>query len=248
MNQRTFLMAKHSFNSVLNITLFIVCLFLAWKSLSTVNFFFDRLYKFHAIDEQIEKYAPQNRNKTNFEITSSTEHHRIFAEIVSSINSRGDGLAEIEYFSTSGEKIDTFLTEDELTHLKDVSQLVVSSEQLVLILISLLVIFYGFCFYYKASRSRYFWKPVGTILSFSTMILTIILGAGIVMVIGPRTVFHILHELLFAGKGQWFFYYQESLMTTLLPESLFGTIAVMLVVAAFIYWMILNFILQKILE
>ena len=111
-------MAKHSINSVLTITLFIVCLFLAWKSLSTVNFFFDRLYEFHAIDEQIEKYAPQNRNKTNFEITSSTEHHRIFAEIVSSINSRGDGLAEIEYFSTSGEKIDTFLTEDELTHLK----------------------------------------------------------------------------------------------------------------------------------
>ena len=157
-------------------------------------------------------------------------------------------MAEIEYFSTSGEKIDTFLTEDELTHLKDVSQLVVSSEQLVLILIFLLVIFYGFCFYYKVSRSRYFWKPVGTILSFSTMILTIILGAGIVMVIGPRTVFHILHELLFAGKGQWFFYYQESLMTTLLPESLFGTIAVMLVAVAFIYWMILNFILQKILE
>jgi uncharacterized membrane protein len=80
------------------------------------------------------------------------------------------------------------------------------------------------------------------------MLLTLILGAGIVMMIGPRTVFHILHELLFAGKGQWFFYYQESLMTTLLPESLFGTIAVMLVVAAFIYWMILNFILQKILE
>ena len=198
-------MAKHSFNSLLTITLFIVCLFLAWKSLSTANFFFDRLYSFHAIDEQIKKYAPQNQNKTNFEITSSTEHYRIFAEIVASINSSGDGLAEIQYFSPSGEKIDTFLTENELTHLKDVSQLVVSSEQIVLILMSLLVLFYGFCFYYKVRRSRYFWKPVGTILSFSTMLLTLILGAGIVMMIGPRTVFHILHELLFAGKGQWFF-------------------------------------------
>ena len=74
---------------------------------------------FHAIDEQIEKYAPQNRNKTNFEITASTKHHRIFAEIVSSINSGADGLAKIEYFSTFGEQIDTFLTEDDLTHLKD---------------------------------------------------------------------------------------------------------------------------------
>ena len=56
-------MVKHSFNSLLTITLFIVCLFLAWKTLSTANFFFDRLYSFHAIDEQIKKYAPQNQNK-----------------------------------------------------------------------------------------------------------------------------------------------------------------------------------------
>ena len=241
-------MAKHSFNSLLSITLFVVCLFLAWKSLSTVNFFFDRIYEFHALDEQIKRYAPQNRNKTNFEITSSAEHHRIFAKIVSSINSSGDGLAEISYYSPNGKKIDAFLTKDEITHLKDVSQLVVFSEQLILILISLLVLFYGFCFYYKVKRSRYLWKPVGNILSFSTILLTLILGAGILTVIGPRTVFHIVHELLFAGKGQWFFYYQESLMTTLLPESLFGTIAILLVAAAFIYWGIINFIIQKILE
>ena len=241
-------MAKHSLNSLLSITLFVVCLFLAWKSLSTANFFFDRIYEFHALDEQIKRFAPQNRNKTNFEITSSAEHHRIFAEIVSSINSSGDGLSEISYYSPDGEKIDAFLTNDEITHLKDVSQLVVSSEQLILILISLLILFYGFCYFYKVQKSRYFWKPVSTILSFSTMVLTLILGAGIIMVLGPRNVFHILHKLLFSGKGQWFFYYQESLMTTLLPESLFGTIAVMLVAAAFIYWMILNFILQKILE
>ena len=80
------------------------------------------------------------------------------------------------------------------------------------------------------------------------MLLALILGAGIVIMIEPRTVFHILNELLFAGKGQWGFYYQESLMTTLLSESLFGTIAVLLVAAAFIYWMIINFIIQKILE
>tara|TARA_B100001939_G_scaffold167763_1_gene144634 strand:- start:815 stop:1540 length:726 start_codon:yes stop_codon:yes gene_type:complete len=241
-------MAKHSLNSLLSITLFVVCLFLAWKSLSTANFFFDRIYEFHALDEQIKRFAPQNRNKTNFEITSSAEHHRIFAEIVSSINSSGDGLSEISYYSPDGEKIDAFLTNDEITHLKDVSQLVVSSEQLILILISLLILFYGFCYFYKVQKSRYFWKPVSTILSFSTMVLTLILGAGIIMVLGPRNVFHILHKLLFSGKGQWFFYYQESLMTTLLPESLFGTIAVMLVTAAFIYWTVINFVIQKILK
>ena len=98
-------MAKHSFNSLLTITLFIVCLFLAWKTLSTANFFFDRLYSFHAIDEQIKKYAPQNQNKTNFEITSSTEHYRIFAEIVSSINSAGDGWQKFNILALQEKKL-----------------------------------------------------------------------------------------------------------------------------------------------
>ena len=66
--------------------------------------------------------------------------------------------------------------------------------------------------------------------------------------VGARKVFHILHEVFFADKGQWFFYYQDSLMTTLLPESLFGTIAVMLTICAFIYWIILNIFITKILE
>ena len=241
-------MAKHSFNSVLTITLFIVCLFLAWKSLSTVNFFFDKLYEFHAIDEQIEKYAPQNRNKTNFEVTSSTEHHRIFAEIVSSINSKGDGLAEISYFGPSGNRIDAFLTEAEIIHLKDVSNLVASFAKIVIILTCILIVFYGFSFYYKVTRSRYFWKPVSTSFSVSTMFLTLILLTGIIFLVGARSVFHILHEILFANKGQWFFYYQESLMTTLLPESLFGTIAVMLGVCGLIYWLVLNVFITKLLE
>ena len=241
-------MAKHSFNTLLSIILFVVCLFLAWTSLSTANFFFDRLYEFHAIDEQIKKYAPQNRNKADFEITSSLEHQRIFSEIVSSINSNGDGLAEISYFGPSGNRIDAFLTEAEIIHLTDVSNLVASSSEIVLILSGILILFYGFSFYYKVNRSRYFWKPVSTLFSVSTMFLSLILLTGIIFLVGARNVFHILHEILFANKGQWFFYYQESLMTTLLPESLFGTIAVMLAVCGSIYWLVLNIFITKFLE
>ena len=241
-------MKKIFITSILSISLFIICLFLAWKTLSSANFFFDRLYEFHAIEEQIKKYAPQNRNRENFEKTSNLEHERIFGEIVSSINSNGDGLAEISYFDPSGDKIDTFLTDDEITHLKDVSGLIVSCTEIVLFLSFVLIVFYGFSLYYKVNRSRYFWKPVSTFLSLSSMVLTLLLITGGVFLVGARKVFHILHELFFADKGQWFFYYQESLMTTLLPESLFGTIAVMLLALAFIYWTILDLVVKKILE
>jgi len=241
-------MKKILITSLLSVSLFVICLFLAWKSLSATNFFFERLYQLHAIDEQIKKYAPQNRNKENFELTQSSEHQRIFGEIVSSINSNGRGLAEISYFNSFGDKIDEFLTNDEITHLEDVSELIVYSTQIALSLTGVLIAVYGFFFYYKVSRSRYFWKPVTTLFSFSTMVFTLILITGFVFVIGARKVFHILHELLFADKGQWFFYYQDSLMTTLLPESLFGSIAVMITVCALIYWVILNIIISKILE
>ena len=80
------------------------------------------------------------------------------------------------------------------------------------------------------------------------MFLTLILLTGIIFLVGARSVFHILQEILFADKGQWFFYYQESLMTTLLPESLFGTIAVMLAVCGLIYWLVLNIFITKLLE
>ena len=241
-------MKKILITSLLSISLFVICLFLAWKSLSATNFFFERLYQLHAIEEHIKNYAPQNRNKENFEITPSLEHQRIFGEIVSSINSNGKGLAEISYFDPSGDKIDEFLTNDEIIHLKDVSELIVSSTQIVLILTGVLIAVYGFSLYYKVSRSRYLWKPVTTLFSFVTMVFTLSLITGVIFVIGARKVFHILHEVLFADKGQWFFYYQDSLMTTLLPESLFGTIAVMMTVCAFFYWIILNIIITKILE
>ena len=241
-------MRKILITSLLSISLFVICLFLAWKSLSATNFFFERLYQLHAIDEQIKNYAPQNRNRENFELTSSLEHQRIFGEIVSSINTNGRGLAEIGYFDSSGEKIDDFLTINEITHLQDVSELIVSSTKLVLILTGVLIAVYGFFFYYKVSRSRYLWKPVTTLFSFFTMVFTLGLVTGIIFVIGARKVFHLLHEVLFADKGQWFFYYQDSLMTTLLPESLFGTIAVMMTVCALFYWIILNTIITKILE
>ncbi len=50
--------------------------------------------------------------------------------------------------------------------------------------------------------------------------------AILVVVIGPVKVFYALHELLFPDGHQWFFYYQESLMSTMMkaPE-LFGWIA-----------------------
>jgi len=59
----------------------------------------------------------------------------------------------------------------------------------------------------------------------------------IVFSIGPENVFNQLHIWVFPKENEWFFYYQDSLMSTLmLAPTLFGWIASALVVLAAIFW------------
>ena len=58
---------------------------------------------------------------------------------------------------------------------------------------------------------------------------------GLVWATGPRDVFYVFHEWVFPAGHQWFFYYQESLMSTLMKApDLFGYIAAALVALAIV--------------
>tara|TARA_Y100000588_G_scaffold356149_1_gene412087 strand:- start:498 stop:764 length:267 start_codon:yes stop_codon:yes gene_type:complete len=66
------------------------------------------------------------------------------------------------------------------------------------------------------------------------MVCTIALSAittGVVFALGPKQVFYWFHIKVFPEGHQWFFYYQESLMSTLMKApDLFGFIAVLIAV------------------
>src|SRR5690606_5060552 len=68
--------------------------------------------------------------------------------------------------------------------------------------------------------------------------LTSITGITLVIFItGPTKVFYWLHEQIFPDEHEWFFYYQDSLMTTLMKApDLFGFIAVILVILMMVLW------------
>ena len=68
---------------------------------------------------------------------------------------------------------------------------------------------------------------------------------AITLILGPQQTFYILHDLAFSDKAQWFFYFQDSLMTTLMPEIVFANIAIMIGVLTFATWLIINFILRR---
>ena len=62
-----------------------------------------------------------------------------------------------------------------------------------------------------------------------------LLGALMVVVIGAKDVFYALHEWVFPSDHQWFFFYQDSLMSTMMKApDFFGYVAAALVSLALI--------------
>tara|TARA_B100001093_G_scaffold155348_1_gene147982 strand:- start:435 stop:1163 length:729 start_codon:yes stop_codon:yes gene_type:complete len=235
-------------NACLSFALFLTCLMLSWFVCSQNNFLFGQLYEYNQLEEHIEKYAPQNRNRGNFETTTKEERVRVFGQIVHAINNNGFGLEDIVYRTDSGDIIDKFLTKEEVDHLNDVSGLIKILNKLNIYLIVILAVLILFCWIYKVRKAKYFWKPVSLLAAFLNMVVLVAIGCSAVFAVGPQNVFYILHEWFFADKAQWHFYFQDSLMTTLLPEPIFGSIAILLVTVAFLFWIILSNVIIKVLR
>ena len=225
--------------------LLVSCLYISWQILSSANFLFGNIYDRNNLEQHINQFAPQNRNKDDFASTSRSERIRIFTEISGAINSGGKGLDEILYTRSSVGKLEKFLVEEELNHLQDVANLVERLKPVGAIVATILMIFYIFCWYYMISRQKYLWRPNGLLVSAFQIILLATATVGLVFIIGPQKVFYQLHEWAFTENAQWFFYYQDSLMTTLMPEIVFADIAVLLGIVTVTLWFFITLVLRR---
>jgi uncharacterized membrane protein len=99
----------------------------------------------------------------------------------------------------------------------------------------------------KSRKNINIWRPYTVAKSFLSMLALLLVCCGIVLAVGPQRVFYALHEWIFAGMAPWHFYFQESLMTTMLTEPLFGSISILLMVSAFAIWVLLSALINKIL-
>jgi hypothetical protein len=65
----------------------------------------------------------------------------------------------------------------------------------------------------------------------------VLLVSFIVILLGPTKIFYLAHEVVFPDKHQWFFYYEESLMSTMMKApALFGPIALQLLILTILCW------------
>ena len=75
----------------------------------------------------------------------------------------------------------------------------------------------------------------------------IVIITGIVFLVGPTKIFYAGHELIFPDNHQWFFYYEDSLMSTMMKApDLFGPIACELAVVTFLIWFLLLAIVRNV--
>lgn len=199
----------------------------AWHSLAKVDFGYAIWYEHGGIKEFILEYAPKNKNKQDFEFAGEQQHLDAFHGIVKAIQNHGNGLAEISY--TANGKSHLLLHEAEVIHLQDVANLL---DKLNVFLVFSFVLWLMIFLYQFKNPFHYTNKQV---------FLSILIGSGLLslplFIFGAQKVFYQFHVWVFPNDHQWFFYYQDSLMSTMMKApDLFAYIAILLVVTSFIIY------------
>ncbi|MGD8710284.1 MAG: DUF1461 domain-containing protein [Ectothiorhodospiraceae bacterium] len=204
---------------------FLVSAALAWQLLSQVNFGYRFLYGALDIDAHIARYGPENRFRHGFETTSRAERIALFGGIVDAINNGGEGLRELRYHPAGGAAT-PLLRAPEIEHLELVAGLVNGVRLLGLIAAGVLAALAILMHRFRIPLSR---RGIAGGIG-----LALAAGAAVTIASfdgGKTGLFGRLHEMVFPPGHQWFFYYQDSLMTTLMKApDLFGPMAAMLAV------------------
>lgn len=204
-----------------------------WHIWAAADFGYRYWHDIIGIDANIAHFGPKNRYRQGFETTTLDERARLFGGIVDAIHGDTDKLKRLRYHAPDGRVLGRLLRLPEIQHLKDVAwllgwfQLVATAGGLAALAIAALAIM----------RS---W-PLPRLRTFATG--ATIAAAGVALTLaafGPIEVFYALHVWLFPPDHQWFFYYRDSLMSTMMrAPMLFGAIAAEWAVSALLLFAVL---------
>jgi len=207
-----------------------------WYAGYSNYFFYPVIYELQDIQGHVHKFAPENRHgRENFVYTTPSVHISIFNEMLQKVEHCGEGLRDIEY--TAGGAVTSFLTEDEVLHLQDVADLLSFLRNLGKAAFAALIILV-----FAMVRYRIWPYYIYTALIIITGFF--MTGALLLYRFGFEKIFYLLHELVFPEGHKWFFYYQDSLMSTMLkaPDSFvdFGAVLGVCTLISFLafYWIV----------
>ncbi len=226
--------------------LFFVCqlislALISWHLMAQIHFAYPIGYQLLDLDKHIAEFAPLNRHKVDFEFTSKEDHWRLFGEISDSIQNKGKGLADIQYTLNNGNTT-LLMHQDEIIHLQDVANLINRFYQLGYLSLAIWIACWLLIIWKKLQPPSNKKVIAGFIGLITLISLTIIF-------IGAKDVFYWLHVQIFPADHKWFFYYQDSLMTTLMKApDIFAFISILLVIELVILWILSSYCLAKFLN
>lgn len=201
----------------------LAALHLAWMALAAMNFLYPLWHDLLGIEQTIARYGPENRYREDFQLTDGAERARLFAALVDAIHQRGEGLADLRYHHPDGRELGVLLREPEIVHLQDVARLVAMGGVLGWLALAGWLSISAWWL-----RRGLLPPPWAQLRRLAVMVGGVCL---VVLLLGPTRVFYQLHIWLFPPGHPWFFYYQDSLMTTMMQApNLFGAIALFLLV------------------
>lgn len=213
----------------------LLCVWLAvavsWWSYARFDYGYGLWYELLDIREHIDRYAPENPARRHFEALPPAAHREAFHRIRIAVHDGGEGLEDIRYRSPRGEV--GLLDEAEIRHLRDVASLLDRAFIASLLLVPVWLLL--------ARRVRR--RPLPSRRQRTTGALLLV-GVAVLplLAFGPTRVFYQFHIWLFPRGNQWFFYWEDSLMSTLMKAPfLFGAIAGVIVVAAAVLTPLLYF-------
>jgi len=213
------MMVRSLAGSVYGLLLWVVAFWLAWVALAAVDFLYPLAYGWLDIGATLQTYVPQNRfGKQDYPVDDVGQHMQHFAAISQAIHAQGAGLAELSYHNVQGRVLGLLLTRDEVLHLRDVARLV--SGGMVVGALSML-----FWLAWLALMLKQAWRvpSLPALLTGSAGVL--LLAGATLAAFGFEAVFYALHRWLFPTDHAWFFYYQDSLMSSLMQApNLFAVI------------------------
>ena len=218
---------------------FILALGLSWIIWIPLNFGYESLYSLIDIEQHIARYAPMNQLKHDFALTVQSQRFDLFDGIVHAIHHHGVGLSSLAYLNAQGQSV-TLLSHDEVVHLQDVAILI---DRMTWLLCGALIAFVALLFWLYRSRTAM--PSFRALLAY--VFVSLLVATGIILLIGAHDVFYQLHIWAFPDDHKWFFYYEESLMSTMMKApDLFAYIAALLVAVALIIFIIIMWILRQV--
>jgi hypothetical protein len=218
-----------------------------WMVNAKLGYGYSWLYGFYETEQHIARYAPQNRFRQGFETTSVDEHKKVFQQIVDSVHADGEGLASIGY-EYSGQAI-PFLHEAERIHLQDVANLINGIHTLAFVSVLVFIVFFLGEYRHQCKSREKTQEQASAVGLLSIFVLLLMFMAATFFIWGAKAIFYQMHILVFPDDHQWFFYYQDSLMSTLMKApDLFAGIAIQILLVGLIFYSVMLLVMKKLLQ